>query len=67
MPALLKAVTFLHTDGNLPAAVAAEVYRIAGERRRQRLKYFVAALVVAGVIAGGVFLACEDEPHGTDR
>jgi len=53
LPALLKAVTFLQTDGNLPAAVAAEVHRIARERRRRRLKYFAAALLVAGVIIGG--------------
>ena len=55
LPALLKAVTFLQIDGNLPAAVAAEVYRIAGERWRKRLKYFATALVAAGVIAGGIF------------
>jgi sulfatase modifying factor 1 len=63
VPALLKAVTFLHTDGNLPAAVAAEVHRIAGERRRKRLKYFAAALVAAGVVAGGVFYSL----RGRDR
>ncbi|HUR71011.1 MAG TPA: SUMF1/EgtB/PvdO family nonheme iron enzyme, partial [Candidatus Limnocylindrales bacterium] len=57
LPALLKAVTFFQTDGNLPAAVAAEVYRIAKERRRRRLKYLSAALVVALVVVGGVFYA----------
>ena len=55
LPALLRGVTFLQTDGNLPAAVAAEVHRIAGERRRKWLKYLAAALLAAGVIIGGVF------------
>jgi hypothetical protein len=32
LPASLKAVTILETDGNLPAAVAAEVHRIARAR-----------------------------------
>src|SRR5215207_5682365 len=55
LPALLKAVTFLQTDGNLPATVAAEVYRIAKERRRRWLKYLSAALLLAGVVVAGVF------------
>jgi len=63
LPALLKAVTFLQTDGNLPAAVAAEVYRIAGERWRKWLKNSVAALLAAGVIAGGIFYGL----RGRDR
>lgn len=63
LPALLKAVTFLQTDGNLPAAVAAEVYRIAGERWRKWLKYLAAVLVAAGVIAGGIFYGL----RGRDR
>jgi len=56
LPALVKAVTFLQTDGNLPAAVAAEVHRIAGARRRRNLKYLAAALSVVGVIVGGTVL-----------
>lgn len=54
LPALLKAVTFLQTDGNLPAAVAAEVHRIAGERLRRRLKYLAMALLAVGVVIGGI-------------
>jgi formylglycine-generating enzyme required for sulfatase activity len=51
VPAALKAVTFLQTDGNLPAAVAAEVSRIARERWRRLLKYCIAAILIAGVTA----------------
>ena len=49
LPAALKAVTFLETDGNLPAAVALAVHRIATDWRRRRLKRIAAT--VAGVIA----------------
>ena len=52
LPALLKAVTFVQTEGNLPATVAAEVYRIARERRRRWLKYLTAALLLAAVAPG---------------
>ena len=55
LPALLKAVTFVQTEGNLPATVAAEVYRIARERRRRWLKYLTAALLLATVVVGGIF------------
>lgn len=54
LPALLKAVTFLKTDGNLPATVAYEVHRIAADLRRKRLKYLVAAMALAGVVAAGI-------------
>lgn len=49
LPAALKAVTFLETDGNLPAAVALAVHRIATDWRRRRLKRIIAtaAVVVA--------------------
>src|SRR5688572_10918299 len=49
LPAALKAVTFLETDGNLPAAVALAVHRIATDWRRRRLKRIAAT--VAGIIA----------------
>src|SRR4026208_1369902 len=48
LPASIKGITFLQPDGNLPAAVAAEVHRIAGSFRRKRIKQSVAALVFAG-------------------
>jgi formylglycine-generating enzyme required for sulfatase activity len=52
LPAALKAVTFLRTDGSLPAAVAAEVHRIAADWRRRWFKRMaVAALVVVAVVA----------------
>ena len=46
LPAALKAVTFLSTDGSLPAAVAAEVHRIAADWRRQWFKRIVATALV---------------------
>lgn len=53
LPAALKAVTFLETDGNLPAAVASAVHRIATDWRRRRLKRMIAtaAAVVAACAA----------------
>jgi sulfatase modifying factor 1 len=51
LPAALKAVTFLESDGNLPAAVAAEVHRIADVRWRRRLKYVCAAVAVLAICA----------------
>jgi len=52
LPATLKAVTFLETDGNLPATVAAAVYRIAADWRRRRIKRMIAtAAVVAAACA----------------
>ncbi|HWH80120.1 MAG TPA: SUMF1/EgtB/PvdO family nonheme iron enzyme, partial [Candidatus Binatus sp.] len=57
LPPVLKAMTFLESDGNLPAAVAAEVHRIARGIRRKRLKYIVAALALAVVSLGAVLYA----------
>ena len=37
LPATLKAVTVLRTDGNVAASVAAEVHRIASVRKQRRL------------------------------
>jgi formylglycine-generating enzyme required for sulfatase activity len=64
LPALLKAVTFFQTDGNLPAAVAAEVHRIASERRRRWLKYVSAALLLAAVAAAGIFYGLRGRDSG---
>ena len=55
LPALLKAVTFLETDGDLPAAVALEVHRIAALLRWRRIKYLIAAAVTAAVTAAVIF------------
>ena len=51
LPAALKAVTFLESDGNLPAAVAAEVHRIAVVLWRRRLKYVCAAVAALAIFA----------------
>jgi formylglycine-generating enzyme required for sulfatase activity len=55
LPAAIKAVTFLETDGSLPGAVAAEVHRIAGEWKWRRLKYAAAATAVIVLISVGLF------------
>lgn len=52
LPAYLSSVTFLETPGNLPAAVADAVHRLAGERRRKRLRMIV-PVVAAGLLAAG--------------
>ncbi|HVO93981.1 MAG TPA: SUMF1/EgtB/PvdO family nonheme iron enzyme [Terriglobales bacterium] len=63
LPAAIKAVTFLQTDGNLPAAVAAEVHRIASAARQRRLKY--GAIVLAIICIGaGVFFSLTWRSHG---
>jgi len=55
LPASLKAVTFLESDGNLPATVTAEVHRIATVLWRRRLKYVCAAAALIALIGGVVF------------
>lgn len=55
LPAAIKAVTFLETDGSLPGAVAAEVHRIADQWNRRRLKYAAAATAVIVMISIGLF------------
>lgn len=57
LPASIKGITFLQPDGNLPAAVAAEVHRIGSSFRRKRIKQTVAALLLAGIVATLVFFA----------
>lgn len=54
LPAALKAVTFLETDGNLPAAVALAAHRIATDWRRRRLKRMIAT--AAAVVAASAAL-----------
>ena len=55
LPAALQAVTFLESDGNLPAAVAAEVHRIADVLWRKRLKVVGAAAALIAAIGGAAF------------
>ena len=57
LPAAVQAVTIYRPDGNVAASVAAEVHRIAGAFKRQRLKRFSAALLaVALIVAGFVYV-----------
>jgi hypothetical protein len=57
LPAAVQAVTIYRPDGNVAASVAAEVHRIAGNFKRQRLKRFSAALLaVALIVAGFVYV-----------
>lgn len=56
-PPVLRSVTYLETAGNVPAAVAAAVHRLAVERNRRRLRRLGATLAVALVlvaIGGGI-------------
>ena len=57
LPAALKAVTFLETDGNLPAAVALAVHRIATDWRRRRLKRIAAAVTGIVVVCAALYYA----------
>lgn len=57
LPASIKGITFLQPDGSLPAAVAAEVHRIASTFRRKHIKQSLAAFVLAGIVAGVAFYA----------
>jgi formylglycine-generating enzyme required for sulfatase activity len=56
IPAVLKSVTLLEPEGNVPGSVADAVYRIAKERRRAQLKKLATVLAVAGIVATGVLL-----------
>jgi formylglycine-generating enzyme required for sulfatase activity len=51
IPEVLKSVTMLEPQGNVPASVAAAVHRIAQARRRRIAKRAVAAAIVAAVVA----------------
>jgi hypothetical protein len=65
LPVFLKSVTLLEAPGNLPAAVADAVYRIAKARRRALLSKAargLAALAVAG-IAGYFYWSHREAPQ----
>ena len=55
LPAAVQAVTIYRPDGNVAASVAAEVHRIAGNFKRQRLKRLSAVLLAMALVAAGVF------------
>jgi formylglycine-generating enzyme required for sulfatase activity len=56
IPAYLKAVTFLQTEGNLAAAVSDRVHRIAMERRRGLLLRRVLPIVALATITAVAFI-----------
>jgi len=55
MPAFLKSVTVLETQGDIPAAVADAVHRIALARRRALLWRAGLGVAVVGLIAAGAW------------
>jgi len=56
LPALLKSVTVLDSPGNIPAAVADAVHRIASRRRRAVQWKVGGGIAAAALIAAGVWL-----------
>ena len=62
IPVLLKSVTLLQPEGNVPASVAHAVQRIARARRRSWLIKAALALLVVAVAIGAWFLV----DHGDD-
>jgi formylglycine-generating enzyme required for sulfatase activity len=57
LPAFLKSVTVLETDGNLPAAVGLAVHGLARDRQWRRGKYLAAAMITAAIVAATIFYA----------
>jgi formylglycine-generating enzyme required for sulfatase activity len=55
IPPYLKSVTLLETDGNVVAAVADSVHRIALERRRAILRTVAKGLAIAGIVCAGAY------------
>src|SRR5436190_14006537 len=53
VPAYLKAVTLLEPQGNIPAAVAAAVRRLAHPTWRRRALQLTPVVVTAAVLGGG--------------
>lgn len=53
IPVYLKAVTLLEPQGNIPAAVAAAVGRIANPRWRRLARTWAPALLIVGLIGAG--------------
>ena len=51
LPVVLRSITFYQPEGDVAAGVAAEVHRIARERKRKRLKSLGLALTAASVVA----------------
>ena len=75
VPPVLRSITYLETAGNVPAAVAAAVHRLAVERRQRRIRRVAASLavmlVVVAVCGAGAYYylrgrAPANEITGTD-
>jgi formylglycine-generating enzyme required for sulfatase activity len=71
LPAFLKSVTVLETSGDVTAAVADAVYRLARSRQRRRRLRLALGLASAAVIASSVWFVLPDgnlpaERIGTD-
>jgi formylglycine-generating enzyme required for sulfatase activity len=64
IPVSIKNITFYRPAGNLVASVAAEVHRIAGDRRRKRLKGLAAALLLVTAVTVGFFSLYEARNQG---
>lgn len=67
LPEFLKSVTVLETSGDLTAAVADAVHRIARTRKRRRLYRLAAAMGVVLLAAVGVWLALPDRTSPGER
>jgi len=61
LPASLKAVTVLQSDGSLPAAVAAEVHRIAKDRWLKRFRYLAGTAAIVAAICGAVLYSMQGQ------
>ena len=57
LPASIKAITFLQPEGSVPAAVAAEVHRIASTLRRGLIKQTLGASFLIALLACVLWLA----------
>lgn len=68
LPAFLRAVTFLETLGNVPAAVVDAVHRLTLAQRRRRLQRLVPAAAVAamGVVGAALYFAPRELPAVRD-
>jgi sulfatase modifying factor 1 len=63
LPPLLRSVTFLETDGHVPAAVVDAVHRIRQARRRKRLRNLgIAAPALVAAVAASLYLAYRAPP-----
>jgi formylglycine-generating enzyme required for sulfatase activity len=67
LPAFLKSVTVLETSGDITAAVADAVHRIARLRQRRHVSLWSFALAAAALVALGVWVALPDANLPAER